>query len=541
MGKRTPDIPAAEVRQQLQRIVNHPLFNRGDRMTRFLTFVVEQALAGKSDSIKQRTIAIHAYDRGEDFDPRADPIVRIEATRLRRLLEEYYQTAGAADPCRISIPKGGYAPSFQRPQPEPAAQVSIPKPASSVVRGPHGEPSVGVVFFRNATPDSQHEFLPVGITEELIARLTCFPGLVVVGPLQADSGAELSALGQNVGASFVLHGNVLRYQSRLRVSASLIDVSSGQALWAEQYDRALAASDLLALQDEIVRAIAGAVGDDFGIISRTLAAASRSQQIESLQSYQAVLKARHWVHSLDNATLIEAKRSLEQAIEAEPNYALTKAYLSDIYAIDYHLDLGITGHPHPLDPAEALAREAVALDPYCQTSSWCLAGVHFHRRRREMCLAEVRRMLSLNPNHPMAIGICGLFYTMLGERDQGVEFIETARRLNPHYPTWYHLCLFLHKYCLADYEGALREALLFQSTDLFWPPLLRAAALGQLGRHEDARPELGEMLRRCPDFHMRGAEVMRLTAYTDEHVQSLMDGLNKAGLQQFIERRSTHD
>jgi adenylate cyclase len=109
-------IPRDLIRAQLGHILASRAFDASRRNRAFLRFVVEESLAGRADRIKAYTIATSVLGRDEAFDPQADPIVRIEASRLRRSLERYYLIAGQDDPVRIHIPKGGYVASFQRLQ-----------------------------------------------------------------------------------------------------------------------------------------------------------------------------------------------------------------------------------------------------------------------------------------------------------------------------------------------------------------------------------------------------------------------------------------
>ena len=103
-------LSSAAVREQLQKILDSPSFEASERRKRFLRYVVEEMLAGRADRLKGYSIATEVFDRDDSFDPQTDPVVRLEARRLRRALEHYYLTAGRDDPIRIEIPKGGYAP-----------------------------------------------------------------------------------------------------------------------------------------------------------------------------------------------------------------------------------------------------------------------------------------------------------------------------------------------------------------------------------------------------------------------------------------------
>lgn len=110
-------IPSGLIQAQLERIIASSAFDASRRNRAFLRFIVEETLAGRADRIKAYTIATSALGRDEAFDPQSDPIVRIEASRLRRSLERYYLLAGQDDPIRIDIPKWGYVPAFHRVHP----------------------------------------------------------------------------------------------------------------------------------------------------------------------------------------------------------------------------------------------------------------------------------------------------------------------------------------------------------------------------------------------------------------------------------------
>jgi hypothetical protein len=124
-----------QILDALQGILGSSDFIASDRNRRFLQYVVEKRLAGDSDRLKGYTIAVEVFGRDTTFDANIDPVVRVEARRLRDALERYYLTAGKADAVRISIPKGGYAPVFEQrvwphAQSEPAAQPTSEPPPS---------------------------------------------------------------------------------------------------------------------------------------------------------------------------------------------------------------------------------------------------------------------------------------------------------------------------------------------------------------------------------------------------------------------------
>src|SRR5687767_6980916 len=101
------------VEDQLERILRGETFQQADRLKRFLTFIVREAVAGRAANLKEYVIGVQVFRKEESFDPRTDPIVRVQARRLRAKLVRYYREEGAGDPLIVELPKGGYAPSFK--------------------------------------------------------------------------------------------------------------------------------------------------------------------------------------------------------------------------------------------------------------------------------------------------------------------------------------------------------------------------------------------------------------------------------------------
>ena len=123
------------VRQQLVRIVHSGPFLQSQRRQRFLEYIVNEALAGRGDRLKGYNVALEVFDRSEGFDGNVDPIVRIEAARLRDKLREYYEADGQNDPVRIDLPKGSYTPHIELRQPAaPLPPVEHPAEAAPVHR-----------------------------------------------------------------------------------------------------------------------------------------------------------------------------------------------------------------------------------------------------------------------------------------------------------------------------------------------------------------------------------------------------------------------
>lgn len=122
------DVPDEIIRTHLERIIQSPRFNASEKQKRFLKFIVEETLHGRAAQIKAYTVAIAVYDRPASFDPQVDPIVRVEAGRLRRALENYYLASNEVSPARIEIPKGAYVPFSGIPHYLLAVKIGSRKP-----------------------------------------------------------------------------------------------------------------------------------------------------------------------------------------------------------------------------------------------------------------------------------------------------------------------------------------------------------------------------------------------------------------------------
>jgi serine/threonine-protein kinase len=212
-------------------------------MKRFLSLAVEYTLAARAHELKEYLVGVEVFDRDVSFDPRLDPIVRVEARRLRTKLVAYYEGPGLEDELIIEFVKGAYVPQFR---------------SRSVLAAPEPHPdSIAVLPFRDLGPEPNHEYFSDGLSEELIHVLTRVPGLRVVAWHSAaqlkNDEHNLAYIRQQLGVETVLSGSVRRSGDQLRITAKLISTSDGRYLWTEVYDRRM--HDLFAIEEDIARSI----------------------------------------------------------------------------------------------------------------------------------------------------------------------------------------------------------------------------------------------------------------------------------------------
>jgi len=300
IGRPTDD----EVRTYLRLLLGRTEFNASERNKRFLAYVVEETLGGRTDRIKAYNIALAAFDRSEDFDPLIDPIVRIEASRLRRSLEHYYLTAGMSDLVRIDIPKGSYVATFAYRNPASSKPEQIPTSSGFVadaavsrpliafarrarkiwmpamvalvvlaadiavdhewLQGNHSEMaekanklSIAVLPFENTGGDPARAYIARGLTYEIVVRLMQVDKVRVfnsAGGLRG--GIENQSLEQS---DFALFGSVQPAADKIRVTAILVDVRTGQFLQSWNFERDLERLNYAGLQSDLAREVVLAV------------------------------------------------------------------------------------------------------------------------------------------------------------------------------------------------------------------------------------------------------------------------------------------
>mgnify|MGYP001819920986 FL=1 len=200
------------VREQVDRILAHREFQATDKMRDVLRFIVEETLDGRKHRIKGYTIATQVFGRGDDFDASQDPIVSIQARRLRRALERYYLVTGGHDQISIDIPKGSYVPRFivQNAAPEPTRNAD--SVVGTVQLDPPSGPTIVVLPFENLTGDPAQQSLAVGLTDDLATEMGRFQDIVVVSckstAHDADFASNPSQLAAAAGARFILEGTI---------------------------------------------------------------------------------------------------------------------------------------------------------------------------------------------------------------------------------------------------------------------------------------------------------------------------------------------
>lgn len=391
---------------------------------------------------------------------------------------------------------------------------------------------VAVLPFRYTGANADLKALAEGLTEEIITGLSRFSYLRVIArsstaKYSSESG-DVRAIGKELGARYVMEGSLRQAGSKLRLAVQMADTVSGAHLWAETYEHAFTPETVFQVQDNLVPRIVSTVADQYGVLPRSMSDVLRKKSAATLTPHEAVLRTFSYFTRITAEEHAEVRSVLERAVRDDPDHADSWAMLSMIYRGEFAQ--GYNAQPKPLDRALAAARRAVDLAPTHALGHYSLASVHFFRKEKIAFRVEAERALALNPLDASVKAYLGLLIATAGEWDKGCEMVESAMRLNPNCPGYFYFAGCKNAYRLGKYEEALEAATRVNMPDYFYLVAARAAALGQLGRREEAQEALQQLLTRRPDF----ASVARQEYakwYEPEMIEHIIDGLRKAGLE----------
>ena len=417
----SPSENSEAVRRAVHKLTSSAVFADSQRMARFLRFAVEESLQGNGGRLKEIVIGAEVFDRGADYDPRLDPIVRVEARRLRAKLRAYYDGEGKDDELVIEFPKGTYQPVFRTRSTDAVKPV---KPANKL-----GSPTVAILPFANLDSEPDQQYFSDGLTEELIHALTRIPQLRVIAWNTAShfrADHDIANVRTRLGVDYVLRGAVRRTGQRVRVTAQLIDTATGEYLWSETYNREIL--DVFTIQEQIAAVIVNALQLRLGDSAR---ASLGGQPQRSVECYNLCLKGRYHANERTPEGLRRAAICFQQAVAVDGSSAFAYAGLADSYTL--LADYGIVKPCEAMPIAQAAAEKAINFDPNSAEAHTSLAWIrsHYQWQWAESGL-HYRRAIALNPGYATARHWYAVDYlAMLGRLDEAAVEIDVACEMDP--------------------------------------------------------------------------------------------------------------
>ena len=371
-----------------------------------------------------------------------------------------------------------------------------------------------------------------GLSADIVTGLSRFSYLKVIARSSTsrfvNEAVDVRVAGKELGARYVMEGNLRQAGGKLRLAVQLVDAVSGAHLWAENYERTFSPETVFELQDDLVPRIVSTVADPYGVLPHSISEMLRKKDPDQLSPYEAVLRYFGYIERATPEEHAKARDALERAVENAPDQANCWAMLAMVYK-DEHTH-GYNVRPDPLGRALAAAHRAVEAAPSNHLPHQALASALFFRGEIVAFRNSAERTIALNAMDGGTHAYVGHLIAYAGDWERGCALVERARQLNPNHPGWYWFVAFTDAYRKRDYRGALEIALKINMPGNFYASAVIAAAYGQLGEREAARPALLRLLAMKPGFAATAREEFGKWHGLGELLEHFLDGLRKAGL-----------
>ena len=397
-------------------------------------------------------------------------------------------------------------------------------------------PAIAVLPFDDMSATHDQQYLADGITEELITGLAKFPELLVMARNSTftykDKPTDIRQVGKDLNVRYVVEGSIQRSGQNVRVTAQLIDASTGRHIWEERYDRQV--DNIFAIRDEITRVIAGQLGGLQGKVAQAEVERLAGKNPNSFTAYDYLMRGLSELYKYDRLSNTAARDLFEQAKKSDPNYARAYAGLAWTYALDYDFEW-TDDYEKTVKLALENASTAVRLDPNDYQAHWALGWAYLYTWQHEKALASYLRARNLNPNDAELLAEMSNFLVYIDQPRQAIDQLTEAIRLNPNHERWYVEYLgwaYEHagmpQQAIETLEPVIDEP---ATKEQLWllPTLAAAYAYPSVGRMDDAHKIVKEILSLQPEFST--AEVASRGPYkTKELSDRYVSVLRRAGL-----------
>ena len=571
----------SDVRAALERIVASETFRSSPQLGAFLRFIVEEALAGRGASLKGYTIGVEALGRDPRFNPQIDPIVRVEATRLRRAMARYYSGEGIDDPVAIELPRGSYVPAFSRrrvpaaapvatvpaaafgglsgrltivgivlgvgllgaslgmyvgksgaPGSGPMASIDTRPTTNGLPRG-NGLPTINIESLRVLGTPRSGSIVAGSLTEKLRDAFARFDTInVSFGPRPADNGASSSSVPSPAArhADYRLSGSVEYGETATTILFQLIDTAEGTIAWSRTFDPPAAGTDPSAAEEAIVGALVNTLLQSYGVIR----ARDRAKHLASAAGdprYRCILEAAESFRSVDPGQHDRARACLEHLTSLDPGFAVGFEFLAVVYYREYLLDFAANaGDPPPLDRALRAARHAIELAPASGRAHQILFVVQYARRDVAAAFASGDKAMALNKYDMLTVAEYGGRLLMTGNVERGMAMLGRTADSGGIRPSWHHFYLFLGNYLTGDMKEAAFQAEQITADDYPLGLVAKAIAARAAGNKELARRTVQRLLGVQPAWRDDARRLLEKSIYEPATVDRLLRDLSACGL-----------
>ena len=498
----TRGIDSEAVRLQLARLCQSKEFAETTRAVEFLQFVIEEAQAGRADLLSQRVIASDLYGRSNDFDPSTDPIVRMQATRVRRALEHYYLTTGKHDAILISLQKGSYAPTIEI---NPTTDADLPTRRLE-------QPLLLVAPFSCDSTSDPIEHIAEGLASELAITLDRYRRFRIM--LLPDTPQNHTSIDESLQHAcqntdcYIINGTVIQRNGSIHISVRLEDICTGILSWSHEGKSNQSTGEMDSFLDEFVKYIASAIAEEQGVIAQHDFPRLKMTSPEIANTYEALL---HIYYAERSGTLEQYEKAImtiRSAIDASPNDGRLWTGLARISAFNYSLEL-LPDLFVPIENIVEYAHKGLQLGAADQ-DAWCiLSFVETIAGNLQAGREAVLTALSKNPDSLFFRDAVGYLMILQGDWEQGAIISRDAIRSNPHVREITYSGLWLEAFHRGDFEEAYSWSLRYTNKNVFWAHIMEATALIGMGEIERAKHSAEYLLMTRPDFRTSGHRLIR--------------------------------
>jgi len=364
------------------------------------------------------------------------------------------------------------------------------------------KPSIAVLPFANMSDDPKQEYFSDGITDDLTTALSRLPDLFVIARTSAFTykgrALKVQEISRELGVAYVLEGSVRKADNQVRITAQLVDATTGDHLWAEHYDRPL--KDIFSLQDEIVRRIVTTLNLQLHLAEKGVIVARRT---DNLEAYDNFLRGWAYGWSLTKDGNVKARQLFQKAVELDPSYADAYSSLGWIYFWGWVHQW--SGDPNDLDRALQLEHQAIALDDSLSLAHAFLGRMLVYKRQYDQAVAQGERAIDLAPNFAFAYFWLGQTLSRSGRPAEAIGLMQKTERFDPRNRELYESEVGISEVLMGRYEEAIPilKKNLTVYPDNLWGHGWLAVAFVELGRKEEAQAEAAEVMRISPDFSLK--------------------------------------
>jgi TolB-like protein/Tfp pilus assembly protein PilF len=404
-----------KVRQQLRRILASKAFKQVGRLHSFLTFIVEEAVASRGDKLKEFSIGVEVFGKGESFDPRMDPLVRVQARRLRMRLERYYREEGQNDEIVIELPKGGYQPVFHRRE-----DAGMKRSLSAAL---FSRNTILVQLFDDDSPNHELTYFCNGLRQEIIQALA---KLDTVRVAASDHVRDASESSGQMNVAMIVSGSVRKSRDTLRITTNLIDSASNCYLWSESVDKGL--ENVFSVQEKVAQRIQQKLQAE---LRGAGGGRGAKRPTANLAAHNLYLQGRYHLNQRTEQGLRMAVEFFDKAIGEDPQYAPAYSGLADAYGLLAHY--GVMAPAEICTKAASNAAWAVLLDEESAEAHASLAHVKATQDWDwQGAEREFQRAINLNPRYAEAHHWYATSCLVpLAKLDEALEQLLHAQALDP--------------------------------------------------------------------------------------------------------------